>query len=505
MSTILLHGGTVVDGSGGEPFAADVLVAQDRIAAIGADLRPADVNRIDCSGLVIAPGFIDAHSHSDLQVLENRPEKLLQGATSEVVGNCGFSPYPAWANVGELREFANGILHGGDHWGWPDAQTYLRDVSSRCRTGVLSLVGHGSLRIAHAGHRLGPLSQDDLGAMERSLDDLLGQGASGFSSGLMYSPGASAPVTELDALCRVVARRGLIYATHMRDYGDSLGEAVSEQVGIARRTGCRLQISHLQAVGPRNWPKQEAAIEAIEDAHRDGVDVAFDCYPYTRGSTVLTQLLPQSALDGGMNALLGRLSDANQRHHIAVQMDRSLAQGWAGILISALPSAKNRDLIGRSIAEIAQLRHAEPATVALDLLVEEKGAVNMLEINQSDENLRRALTHPLSIIITDGFYVDGLPHPRLYGSFPFLLGELCRKRKWLTLPEAVSKITSRPAQRFGLRQRGLLKRGYYADITVFNPAEVNSPATYENPAESPIGIRYVLREGRMLVENGNLT
>jgi dihydroorotase/N-acyl-D-amino-acid deacylase len=205
-----------------------------------------------------------------------------------------------------------------------------------------------------------------------------------------------------------------------------------------------------------------------------------------------------------MNALLGRLSDANERHHIAVQMDRSLAQGWAGILISALPSAKNRDLIGRSIAEIAQLRRAEPATVALDLLVEEKGAVNMLEINQSEENLRRALTHPLSIIITDGFYVDGLPHPRLYGSFPYLLGELCRKRKWLTLPEAVSKITSRPAERFGLRQRGLLKRGYYADITVFNPVEVNSPATYENPAESPIGIRYVLREGRMLVENGNL-
>jgi hypothetical protein len=172
--------------------------------------------------------------------------------------------------------------------------------------------------------------------MERSLDDLLEQGASGFSSGLMYSPGASAPVKELDELCRVVARRGLIYATHMRDYGDSLGEAVNEQIGIARRTGCRLQISHLQAVGPRNWPKQAAALETIEDAHRDGVDVAFDCYPYTRGSTVLTQLLPQTALDGGMNALLHRLSDANERRRIAVEMDRSLAQGWAGILISAL-------------------------------------------------------------------------------------------------------------------------------------------------------------------------
>jgi len=504
MSTILLHGGTIVDGSGGEPFAADVLVAEDRIAAIGTDLRLADVARIDCSGLVIAPGFIDAHSHSDLQVLENRPEKLLQGATSEVVGNCGFSPYPARANVGELRTFANGILHGDDHWGWPDARSYLHDVSLRCRTGVLSLVGHGSLRIAHAGHRLGPFSQDDLAAMERSLDDLLGQGASGFSSGLMYSPGASAPVKELEALCRVVARRGLIYATHMRDYGDSLGEAVNEQIGIARRTGCRLQISHLQAVGPRNWPKQEAALETIEDAHREGVDVAFDCYPYTRGSTVLTQLLPQTALEGGMNALLRRLRDAAERQRLAVQMDRSLAQGWDGIFVSALPSLKNRDLIGRSIAEIAEWRHAEPAMAALDLLVEENGAVNILEINQSDDNLRRALTHPLSIIITDGFYVDGLPHPRLHGSFPFLLGELSRTRKWLTLPEAVSKITSRPARRFGLQQRGLLKPGYYADITVFNPEEVNSPATYEKPEAPPVGIRYVLREGRILVENGNL-
>jgi dihydroorotase/N-acyl-D-amino-acid deacylase len=504
MTALFLKGATIVDGTGAAPFPGNVFVSGNRISDIGNLDPPPGAEVIDCSGLVVAPGFIDGHSHSDLQVLENRPEKLLQGVTTEVVGNCGFSPYPCNDRAAELREFANGILCGNDSWSWPDVQSYTSDIQSKCRTGVLSLVGHGSLRVAFAGHELGPLSEAVLRAMEQALDNALEQGAAGLSTGLMYSPGSSAPVEELDRLSEIVARHGKLVASHMRDYSDFVCEAVAEQIGIAQRTGCRLQISHLQAVGPRNWPKQDDALKTIEEASRLGVDIAFDCYPYTRGATVLTQILPQWALEGGFAGLVNRLASTSERDRIATEMNRSLAQGWAGVLIAGVRSSLRQDLIGLSIEEIAQFRHQEPAMAALDLLLEEGGAVNMLEINQSEENLRQVLTHPLSIVISDGFYVNGRPHPRLHGTFPYLLGEISRRRKWLTLPEAVHKITDKPAQRFGLLQRGQVRRSYYADLTVFDEALIHSPATYDDPAIAPVGICYVIREGQVLVRRGQL-
>jgi dihydroorotase/N-acyl-D-amino-acid deacylase len=504
MRGLFLKGGTVVDGTAAAPFSGNVFVSGGRIADIGNLAPPERAEVIDCAGLIVAPGFIDGHSHSDLQVLDNRPEKVLQGVTTEVVGNCGFSPYPCNDRAADLREFANGIFCGNDSWSWPDAQSYCSDVQSKCRTGVLSLIGHGSLRVAFAGHKLGPLAEPVLGAMEQALNTALQQGATGLSTGLMYSPGSSAPLEELDRLSAIVARHGKLVATHMRDYSDLVCEAVAEQIGIAQRTGCRLQISHLQTVGPRNWPKQDEALEIIEEASRQGVDVAFDCYPYTRGATVLTQLLPQWALEGGFAGLVSRLSGTDERIRIATEMNRNLAQGWAGILIAGVRSSAGQELLGLSIEEIAHGRHLEPAMAALELLVEEVGAVNMLEINQSEENLRQVLTHRLSTIISDGFYVNGRPHPRLHGTFPYLLGEISRRRKWLSLTEAIHKITDKPAQRFGLRERGQVRRGYYADVTVFDEALIDSPATYDDPAIAPVGICHVIREGRVLVRGGRV-
>jgi dihydroorotase/N-acyl-D-amino-acid deacylase len=504
MSTLVLKGATIVDGTGAAPFPGNVYVSGNRILDIGNFASPAGSKTIDCSGLIVAPGFIDAHSHSDLQVLDNRPEKLLQGVTTELVGNCGFSPYPCNGRSAELREFANGIFCGNNSWSWTDFQSYGSEVRSKCRTGVLSLVGHGSLRVAYSGHQLGPLPDEVNRKMEEALESALEQGAAGLSTGLMYSPGSSAPPEELDRLSRIVARHDKLCTTHMRDYSDLLCEAVTEQIAIAQHTGCRLQISHLQAVGSRNWFRQADAIESIECAFAAGVDVAFDCYPYTRGATVLTQTLPQWTLEGGLPRLLARLSDAGERAKIALEMNQSLAQGWSGILIAGLRSAARQDLIGHSLEEIAERWHKEPAIVAFDLLLLECGAVNILEINQSEENLRRALTHPLSIVISDGFYVTGRPHPRLHGTFPYLLGEICRNRKWLSLAEAVHKITDKPAQRLGLRERGQVRRGYYADLTVFDEATVDSHATYENPSVPPVGIRHVFREGHALVRDGQL-
>ncbi len=498
MTALLLRNGTLLDGSGGPARRADVLLVGERIAEVGEFQPPAECQTIDCAGLTVAPGFIDAHSHSDIQVLENRREKIAQGVTAEVVGNCGFSAYPCGQDRSELQKYANGIFRGGDEWGWRTAGEYLAAVAKQATlASVGSLVGHGSLRVALFGHRQQPLQPAELDRMEQTLADALSAGATGFSTGLMYAPGSSAPFEELLRLCRVVAKHDRIYTTHMRSYAGQLLESIDEQIELARRAGCRLQISHLQAVGRANWPKQEEALERIERARRDDVDVAFDSYPYIAGSTVMTQLLPQWTLEGGADSLLALLADSGKRENIASETVAALAQNWNDIFISAVGSPGNQGVVGRNLAELAQQRDRKPVDAMLDLLIEERGLVNMLSFNQSEENLRKLLVHPLCNVISDGFYVNGRPHPRLYGTFPLLLGPICRERHWLTLPEAVHKVTARPAERFRLTGRGRLMPGYYADITIFDANTIDGPATYEAPETPPRGLRMVFRQGAL--------
>jgi len=502
----ILTGGTIVDGTGTPSISGEVVIRNGWIASVGNPQSSRSVvkgnpefNVIDCGGCIIAPGFIDVHSHSDLQVLENRTEKLLQGVTTEVVGNCGFSAYPLPENPQVLRDFANGILCGDNRWGWNSASDYLSSASKSKVATVASLVGHGSLRIKVAGNTSRALTSRELDTMSALLDEALQEGATGFSSGLMYAPGSGASAQELTALCRIVARRGGVYATHMRSYSAGLVEAVEEQISIAEASGCRLQISHLQAAGPDHWPLQQRAIAAIEQAFARGVDVAFDAYPWLAGSTVLTQVLPQSALDGGITQLLSRLGDPVQRETIRARIQPEAH--WNGVVITSVAN-NAASLVGRSIQDIADERGSDPENLVLDILLEQQGNVNIVEHCQSMENLHALLTHPLAIVITDGVYTRGRSHPRLYGTFPLLLGDVVRERKWLGLEEAVHKFTGKPAATFHLDNRGRIAEGYVADITVFDPETIRTDASYEMPAVPPAGIKLVLRNGRAVVDAG---
>lgn len=505
-TAILLTGGTIVDGTLAPAIPGEVFVRDERIFSVRHGQSVSSVGNeqteyktIDCRGCIIAPGFIDAHSHSDLQLLENRTEKLVQGVTTEVVGNCGFSAYPLPKDPQVLRDFANGILCGDDRWGWNSASDYLASASQSKVATIASLVGHGSLRIKVAGNTSRALTGRELDTMCGVLDEMLQAGAAGLSSGLMYAPGSAASPDELVALCRVVGRRAGVYATHMRSYSAGLLEAVREQISIAELSGCRLQISHLQAAGEDYWPLQQHAIAEIEQASVRGIDVAFDAYPWLAGSTVLTQVLPQTALDGGIPELLLRLRDPRQRE--AIRPNIKPEARWNRVVITSAVHNET-SLVGRSIQNIADERGSQPEDAVMDILIEQHGNVNIVEHCQSVENLQALLTHPLAIIITDGVYTRGRSHPRLYGTFPLLLGDLVRERKWLSIEEAIHKVTGKPAATFHMNDRGRLAEGYVADITVFDPETVHTDATYEAPDVAPSGIRCVLRNGRVVVNDG---
>ncbi len=495
---LLLSQGLIFDGTESDPTLGSILIEGSKIAGANGQISSADVERIDCRGLAVAPGFIDLHSHSDLQVLQGRTEKLKQGVTLEVVGNCGFSPFPYSGDGAELREFGGGILAGTNNWGWHNAASYLQAMAaSGAKDRALSLAGHGSLRVAVRGPGQGTPSAAELDSMADLLDESLEAGCAGFSTGLAYAPGSSAGTEELRRLCSVVARRGKLYATHMRSYSDTLVEAVQEQIDLAEHTGCRLQISHLQTAGRANWHLQQRALDLIEAARDRGIDLEFDIYPYQCGSTVLTQLLPQWTLDGGTNALLNRLRDAGTRQAILDEMSRS-SRYWEDVTISSVATEANERFVGKTVTEIAALRGEDPPIAAFNLLIEEQAAVNIVSFNQSEENLRQLITHPLCSVITDGFYVKGKAHPRLYGTYPQLLGALVREYGWLSLPQAIHKSTGKPAARLNLSGRGFLRPGYAADVVVFDPAQIASPATYDSPAADPHGILYVIKNGQIV-------
>jgi N-acyl-D-amino-acid deacylase len=503
VSTLLLTNGTVVDGTGAPAYPADVLIRDRVIEAIGQIPKSDTLEVLDCTDLIVAPGFVDVHSHCDLETLEHRSEKIMQGVTTEIVGNCGFSVFPTLKDPALLNTY--NMLFGRNTHSWQHAGEFFRSLdASGSYTNTAALTGHSTLRAAVMGLQRRYADTAELSQLERLLEASLEQGSIGFSTGLNEVPGSYGSFDELVNLCRLVRKYDAFYTSHLRDYKFRILEAVYEALELGRTAGVPVQLSHLQTVGSKNWSKMDEVLELADRAVRDGVDVGIDAYPYLAGSCNLTQVLPDWALEGGSLELLKRLSSPQTRVQIARETEASLANTWSDIFVANANSEKNRSCIGSSIQEIADERQEDPVECALNLLREEEGILTIISFNQSEVNLRKILTHPLTSIITDGLYTEGKPHPRTFGTYPKFLGEFVREKQWMSLEAAIHKASGLPARRFKLARRGTVQIGNWADFTIFDPREIGTSSDYMNPNQSPRGIVYVLVNGQTTLHNGRL-
>jgi len=510
---LLIRGGTLIDGTAAPARSADIGVRDDRIVALGA-LHDADAAEIiDASGLVVAPGFVDLHSHSDLTLLSapDAPSKIRQGVTTEVNGNCGMGAVPlAPANVTEVRAANATIDPDLDvDWSWQDLGGYAERVE---QTGIAlnsaPLVGHIPLRIAVAGLASRPLNPDERGALEREIDACLDAGAAGVSTGLMFPPAMSADHDELVAIGRAVARHGRLFAAHFRNYSDRLLEGVDEMLRVARESGCRLQLSHLAVAGRRNWGKVAQALERIDKARASGLDVAADIYPYVAGFANLSQLLPNWAQAGGTPAIVQRLGREDHQSRILRDWETELFFGWDEIEVASL-EPEMEETLGQTVAAIGELWGIDAGRAAMELIRRSDNRVVMIAYGRSEDDLRAVLGHASSSIGSDGLAMDpsgptgaGRPHPRNYGCYPRFLGKYVRDERLMSLEQAIAMCTSLPADRVGLTGRGRLVDGAIADVVAFDPATIIDRSTFEQPGRYPLGIRHVVVGGVPVVRSG---
>ena len=505
---LLVRGGSVIDGGGGEPFPADVGVRGGEIVFIG-DASGAGADRvIDATGLIVAPGFIDIHNHSDDTLIEEpRCESMVrQGVTTMVLGE-GASAGP---------------VHEGERE-WTTLGGYFDYVAGKgVATNICSYVGQTQVWTYVKGEALQPATPEEIAAMRAEIERAMREGAMGLSSSLLMPPSSLVTTEQLLELARGAAKYGGIYSTHIRDEGAGVFDAVDEAIAVGRGAGIPVDIIHLKIADQQLWGRMDEVIAKIEQARADGLKITANVYPYTAGQNNLRAIIPPWAHDGGNEAMLKRLRDPAARrrmkrdilnglpgwynHYLAVGGD------WSRMLLVGLDSPKNRPFVGKRMSELIAARGGDPVEVLFDVLLEENGSVRTVYFHHREDDMVLALRQPFTSVGSDGAAVspDGKyaathPHPRWYGTFPRLLGRYVREKGVLTLPVAVHKITSMNADKIGIADRGLLREGYRADITVFDPDKVIDRATYENPHQYPAGIPYVIVNGVVVLDDGEHT
>ena len=510
---LVVRGGTVFDGTGGPPLLADIGIVGERITVVGGIAQTAAAE-IDATGMAVAPGFIDIHSHADLSLLVNRnaESRIRQGVTLEVVGQDGSSigPWPDSTFEATRDRYRRNF---GVEIDFRDPGGFLDRIDrERPAVSVATMVGHGTLRGFAVGYADRPASTAEIDHMRELARSTLADGAVGISSGLEYTPGSFASRDELTALAEVLAGTPYPFASHMRNEDDRLLAALEEVIHVGRAAGVAVQISHLKAQGERNHWKADVALAAIESARRDGIDVHFDRYPYVAYATGLSNLFPAEARAGGRARFLERLDDPDEgpRWERACRDKIALLGSWDAVQISGI-GGTNSYAGGRRLGELARERGEDPYILTVRLL-RESGGVGMIGFGMSEENTERMLAHPLGMVCSDGgayapygALSTGSPHPRGYGSFPRVLGRYVRDRGIMDLAVAVHKMTGLPAGKLALADRGVLREGAFADVVVFDPDRVADRATFETPHRYPEGIADVVVNGTHTIAGGEHT
>jgi len=518
MLDILIKNGIVVDGTGKPAFRADVGVVDGRVAAVAKDLEQEAARVIKAQGLHVAPGFIDPHTHSDLPLLvDPRAEsKIRQGVTTEVVGNCGFSAAPLLGDaMEETRAKAENLELDITWTGMGEYLDRLRQSGTALN--VVALVGHNVVRGSVLGYgdvQPEPAQQEE---MERLVAETMEQGARGLSTGLYYPPGYYARTEEVIGLARAAARYGGIYASHVRSESDKLLDAIAEAIEIGEKAGIRVEIAHLKLESYRNWENIDQLVSVLDGAQAKGLSVGCDQYPYIACSTWLGAMLPYWAQAGGAKAVAERLRDPEVRAQLRQDWEENRAdwdnrtgvRDWTDVLVCDCPGKP--EVMGKNVAEIAG-SDQDPLETAFDLIVFSEGLAKGVWFNQPEENVQILMRHPLVAVGSDGSSLSphGVlgqqkVHPRSYGAFPRVLGRYVREKKVLSLEEAVKKMTSLAAARFGLTGRGMVREGAWADLVLFDAQTVADRATFTEPHQYPTGIPYVLVNGEIVIEQGDHT
>jgi N-acyl-D-amino-acid deacylase len=522
---LILRGGRIADGSGNPWFHGDVAVRGGRIAAVGRLPHQESRRTLDCRGLVVAPGFIDIHSHSDHLLLEDgdAQSKIRQGVTTEVLGEeTSGGPYK-----GKLAPWSMRI--GGETLTWSTLGEYLETLERRrIATNVASYVGLGNIWRCVMGDSFERPRPEELAAMKELVEEAMRDGAFGLSSMLASPPCLLATADEVVELCRVAGRHGGIYSTHIRNEGSEVIAAVKEAIAIGERAGVRVDIIHLKIADERLWGRMRELVALVDEARGRGVDVQANVYPYTRGNNALITILPPWAHEGGRARLFARLQDPAERRRMKSDIlsglpgwyNHYLAVGgdWSRMLVNADLGERNKKFEGLTMERIISSWREErdpsiePLDVLFDFLLEEKGGISTIYAHHTEEDMNLALVQPWCSIGSDGsaYAIEGplrrgKPHPRNFGTFPRVLGEYVRERKLLRLEDAVRKMTSLNAAKLGITDRGLLRPGNHADITVFDAERVACRSTYLDPFQYPEGIEHVIVNGELVLESGRHT
>jgi len=513
---LLIKNGFVFDGTGSEPFGADIGIAGDKITFISRSpkkISQRGVKVIDATGLAIAPGFIDTHGHSEFTLLADpRAEgKICQGITTEINGNCGLSAAPLYGEAFNRRQ--EDLKEYTIRERWATFKEYFKILEKKGLTiNFATLAGHGNIRASVTGYEDRKLTRAELKKMCALMKKSIQEGALGFSTGLIYPPGMYSDTEELIEMARCC--KNLIYTSHMRSEGDELIESIKEIIKIGKEAEIKVHISHIKTSGEENWHKINNVITLLQESNREGDYLTCDRYPYTASSTDLDTVLPTWTYAGGSKEELKKIKSSKFQNQIKKEIrDAHPSDGyWDKVFISSVHSEKNMWMEGKSLSDIAHIKGKEPVDELCEILIQEKLKVSAIFSFMHEENLKRFLSLPYCMVGSDssarsfsGPTRKGKPHPRGFGSFPRFLGTYVRDGKLMSMNEAIHKITMLPAKTFGIEKRGILKKGLFADIVVFDPEKIIDKATFHEPFSRTEGIYYVIVNGLPVMREGEMT